>query len=159
MFDNYEQDMRETAILACVDTGSYDVEISINELVELANTANITVLGVLTQKRDHLSVATALGSGRAIELGQLVAQTQAQMVIFDHELSPAQLRNLEQVCDCPVLDRTMLILNIFASRATTSEGKLQVELAQLRYQLPRLSGKGVQLSRQGGGGEIGRAHV
>jgi len=77
------------------------------------------------------------------------------MIIFDHELSPAQLRNIEDICDCPVIDRTMLILNIFARRAVSSEGKLQVELAQLRYQLPRLAGRGVELSRQGGGGAGG----
>ncbi len=155
MFDNLEELQRETAILAAVDTGEYDVEVSILELAELANTALIDVLGVVTQKKDRLDVATALGSGRLDELSQLVSNTGAQMVIFDHELSPAQLRNIEKICDCPVLDRTMLILNIFASRARSHEGKLQVDLAQLRYQLPRLAGRGVTLSRQGGGGAGG----
>lgn len=152
MYDNLEELGRETAILAAVDTGEYDIESSLLELSELADTALIDVLGVVTQKRDRLDVATALGSGRVEELSLLVSHKNAQMIIFDSELSPAQLRNIEKICDCPVIDRTMLILNIFASRAVTSEGKLQVELARLKYQLPRLAGKGVELSRQGGGG-------
>ncbi len=155
MYDNQEEWQRETAILVSLDTGEYDSEISIEELRELANTAEIDVLAVLTQKRDKPDPATALGTGRAEELGELVEQTEAEMIIFDRELSPAQIRNLEEVCNCPVIDRTMLILNIFASRAVTKEGKLQVELASLRYQLPRLAGRGVQLSRQGGGGAGG----
>ena len=80
---------------------------------------------------------------------------EADLIIFDEERSPAQLRNIEELCDCPVLDRTMLILDIFAARAVSGEGKLQVELARLQYQLPRLAGRGVQLSRQGGGGAGG----
>lgn len=155
MYQNTDGTLRETAILAAVDTGEYDMEISLGELRELADTAEIEVLGVATQKRSTLDPATAMGQGRLEELAELVRQTEAEMIIFDMELSPAQLRNIEKVCDCPVLDRTMLILNIFARRAVTSEGKLQVELAQLRYQLPRLAGKGVQLSRQGGGGAGG----
>ncbi len=155
MHDNLEELTRETAILACVDTGKYDIESSLLELSELADTAQIDILGVVTQKRESLDVATALGSGRVEELALMVTHTNAQMIIFDHDLTPAQLRNIEKLCDCPVLDRTMLILNIFASRAVTSEGKLQVDLAQLKYQLPRLSGRGVTLSRQGGGGAGG----
>lgn len=155
MYQNTDEALRETAILAAVDTGEYDLEISLAELRELADTAEIEVLGIVTQKRSSPDPATAMGTGRLEELAELVRQTEAEMIIFDMELSPAQLRNIEKVCDCPVLDRTMLILNIFARRAVTSEGKLQVELAQLRYQLPRLAGKGVQLSRQGGGGAGG----
>ncbi|MEG2087897.1 MAG: GTPase HflX [Angelakisella sp.] len=152
---NEQQATRETAVLAAVDTGEYDLEISLAELRELADSAEIDVLGVVTQKRGDPDPATAMGSGRVEELGELVRQTGAELIIFDCELSPAQLRNIEKICDCPVIDRTMLILNIFARRAVTAEGKLQVELAQLRYQLPRLAGKGVQLSRQGGGGTGG----
>ncbi|MEG1873954.1 MAG: GTPase HflX [Angelakisella sp.] len=155
MEQNEQQATRETAVLAAVDTGEYDLEISLAELRELADSAEIDVLGVVTQKRGDPDPATAMGSGRVEELGELVRQTGAELIIFDCELSPAQLRNIEKICDCPVIDRTMLILNIFARRAVTAEGKLQVELAQLRYQLPRLAGKGVQLSRQGGGGTGG----
>lgn len=155
MYQNENGETRETAVLAAVDTGSYDIEVSLGELRELADTAAIDVLGIVTQKRSELDRATAIGSGRLEELAELVKQTEAELVIFDHELSPAQIRNIEAVCDCPVIDRTMLILNIFAQRAVSAEGKLQVELAQLRYQLPRLAGKGVQLSRQGGGGSGG----
>ncbi len=149
---NDTQEKRELAVLAAVDTGAYDIDISIAELRELAAAADIDTFGVITQKRGELDTATALGSGRVEELAQFVKNSEADMVIFDHELSPAQIRNLEEMCDCPVIDRTMLILSIFARRAVSSEGKLQVELAQLRYQLPRLAGRGVQLSRQGGGG-------
>ncbi|MEG0752939.1 MAG: GTPase HflX [Angelakisella sp.] len=155
MYENADGVLRETAVLAAVDTGEYDTDISLAELRELADTAEIDILGVVTQKRSNPDPATALGMGRVEELAELVRMTEAEMIIFDMELSPAQLRNIEKVCDCPVLDRTMLILNIFARRAVTSEGKLQVERAQLRYQLPRLAGKGVQLSRQGGGGAGG----
>ncbi|MEG2074680.1 MAG: GTPase HflX, partial [Angelakisella sp.] len=155
MYQNEDGTMRETAILAAVDTGEYDIEISLQELRELADTAEIDTLGVVVQKRSTPDPATAMGIGRLGELAELVRQTEAEMIIFDMELSPAQLRNIEKECDCPVIDRTMLILNIFARHAVTGEGKLQVELAQLRYQLPRLAGKGVQLSRQGGGGAGG----
>ena len=98
-----------------------------------------------------LDVATCIGSGRLAELALFCENTQADMVIFDHELTPAQLRNIEDACDTSVLDRTMLILDIFAQRARSGEGKLQVELAQQRYLLPRLAGLGNILSRQGGG--------
>lgn len=155
MYENTNELERETAVLAAVDTGEFDIEVSLAELTELANSAEIDVLAILTQKKSELDPATALGTGRLEELALLVKNTGAQMIIFDHELSPAQLRNIEDICDCPVIDRTMLILNIFARRAVSSEGKLQVELAQLRYQLPRLAGRGVELSRQGGGGTGG----
>ena len=155
MYENTNELERETAVLAAVDTGEFDIEVSLAELTELANSAEIDVLAILTQKKSELDPATVLGTGRLEELALLVKNTGAQMIIFDHELSPAQLRNIEDICDCPVIDRTMLILNIFARRAVSSEGKLQVELAQLRYQLPRLAGRGVELSRQGGGGAGG----
>ena len=96
-----------------------------------------------------------MGSGRRLELKDYMEAAEADLIIFDEELSPAQLRNIEELCDCPVLDRTMLILDIFAARAVSGEGTLQVELARLQYQLPRLAGRGVQLSRQGGGGAGG----
>ena len=140
------------AVLAGVDTGEYDMEASLGELRELAASAGYETAGVITQRRPEPDAATCLGAGRVEELAQFARNAEADAVIFDHELSPVQLRNLEKACGLPVIDRTMLILDIFAQRAVSAEGKLQVELARLRYQLPRLGGMGVQLSRQGGGG-------
>ena len=140
------------AVLAGVDTGEYDMEASLGELRELAASAGYETAGVITQRRPEPDAATCLGAGRVEELAQFARNAEADAVIFDHELSPVQLRNLEEACGLPVIDRTMLILDIFAQRAVSAEGKLQVELARLRYQLPRLGGMGVQLSRQGGGG-------
>ena len=151
MYENQTQSL-PTAILAGVDTGEYEMELSIDELRELAASAGYETAGVLTQRREEPDAATCLGAGRLEELRDFVQNTGADVVIFDHELSPLQIRNLEQTLNCPVIDRTMLILDIFAQRAVSAEGKLQVELARLRYQLPRLAGWGVQLSRQGGGG-------
>ncbi len=150
----YENDAQRlpTAILAGVDTGEYDMETSMEELRELAASAGYETAGILTQHREEPDAATCLGAGRLEELAEFVRNASADAVIFDHELSPLQIRNLEKTLDCPVIDRTMLILDIFAQRAVSAEGKLQVELARLRYQLPRLAGWGVQLSRQGGGG-------
>ena len=155
MYDTSEDFKKETAILAAVDTGEYNCEVSIAELEELCETADIEVVGIVTQKRPNPDPATALGEGRILELKELVEKLDSTMIIFDSELSPAQIKNIEDTCDCPVIDRTMLILNIFSRHAVTSEGKLQVELANLRYQLPRLFGKGVQMSRLGGGGAGG----
>ena len=143
------------AVLAAVDTGAYDVEVSLAELRELAKTAGYPVVGEAVQKLQTPVAATFMGSGRLLELKDYMAAVEGELIIFDEELSPAQLRNIEELCDCPVLDRTMLILDIFAARAVSGEGKLQVELARLQYQLPRLAGQGVQLSRQGGGGTGG----
>ena len=150
----YENDTQYTplAVLAGVDTGAYDMDASMEELRELAASAGYESAGILTQKRPEPDAATCLGAGRLEELAEFVRNSGADAVIFDHELSPLQIRNLEQQLDRPVIDRTMLILDIFAQRAVSAEGKLQVELAQLRYQLPRLAGRGVQFSRQGGGG-------
>lgn len=150
----YENDTQYTplTVLAGVDTGAYDMDASMEELRELAASAGYESAGILTQKRPEPDAATCLGAGRLEELAEFVRNSGADAVIFDHELSPLQIRNLEQQLDRPVIDRTMLILDIFAQRAVSAEGKLQVELAQLRYQLPRLAGRGVQLSRQGGGG-------
>ena len=128
---------------------------SLEELRELARTAGYPVVGTATQKLQSPVAATFMGSGRLLELKEYLEAVEADLIIFDEELSPAQLRNIEELCDCPVLDRTMLILDIFAARAASGEGKLQVELARLQYQLPRLAGRGVQLSRQGGGGTGG----
>ena len=153
LYENLQAPKR--AVLAAVDTGAYDVEISLAELRELAKTAGYPVVGEAVQKLQTPVAATFMGSGRLLELKDYMAAVEGELIIFDEELSPAQLRNIEELCDCPVLDRTMLILDIFAARAVSGEGKLQVELARLQYQLPRLAGKGVQLSRQGGGGTGG----
>ena len=153
LYENLQAPKR--AVLAAVDTGAYDVEVSLAELRELAKTAGYPVAGEAVQKLQTPVAATFMGSGRLLELKDYMAAVEGELIIFDEELSPAQLRNIEELCDCPVLDRTMLILDIFAARAVSGEGKLQVELARLQYQLPRLAGKGVQLSRQGGGGTGG----
>ena len=141
----------EQAVLIAVDTGEYDCEISVDELEELAKTAGAEVIGIVTQKKERPDPATFLGSGRLEELAEFCKQNEADLVIADSELSPAQLRNIEKATDVRVIDRTTLILDIFAGRARSNEGKLQVELAQLRYALPRLVGQGTKLSRLGAG--------
>jgi GTP-binding protein HflX len=128
-----------------------DMEESLEELATLAGGAGAAVVGRLVQSRPSIDSATLLGSGKVLELKQRVQDEKVDLVIFDHELTPTQLRNLERILEVKILDRSQLILDIFASRARTSEGQLQVELAQLTYLLPRLSGRGVQMSRLGGG--------
>lgn len=141
----------ERAVLVSADTGEFDAQSSLNELEELARTAGAQVIASLVQKREALDKATAIGSGRLAELGEVCMAQEADLVIFDGELSATQLRNLEEILPCRIIDRTTLILDIFASRARSAEGRLQVELAQLEYRLPRLAGQGVALSRLGGG--------
>ncbi len=141
----------EKAVLIAVDTGEYDCDLSLDELEELAKTAGAEVVGRVWQKRDKPDTAAFLGSGRLEELGEFCENNEIDLVIADSELSPAQLRNIEKATKTRVIDRTTLILDIFAERARSNEGKLQVELAQLRYSLPRLTGQGVKLSRLGGG--------
>ena len=138
-------------MLIAVDTGEYDCDISLDELEELAETAGAEVVGRMSQKRDKPDSGTFLGSGRLEELGDFCKNNEVDLVIADSELAPAQLRNIEKATDVRVIDRTTLILDIFAERARSNEGKLQVELAQLRYSLPRLTGQGNKLSRLGGG--------
>ncbi len=149
MFENGEK--QERALLVSVDTGEYDAEASLLELKELVRTAGAEPAFTIMQKRPSPDTATCLGSGMAEEAAELVKREELELVVFDRELSPTQIRNLEKLCDTRVIDRTMLILDIFAQRAQSREGKLQVELAQLRYMLPRLSGQGTALSRLGGG--------
>ena len=141
----------ERALLLSVDTGEFDAEVSMYELGELAKTAGALVCGVMIQKRSVIEGATYLGSGRLAEAAQFCSDNEIDLVIVDGELSPVQVRNIENITDTRVVDRTTLILDIFARRARTKEGKLQVELAQLKYSLPRLTGKGTSLSRLGGG--------
>lgn len=151
MFEIQQEEHLERAVLCAADLDEYDVEASLDELEELARTAGAQVVGRVTQKRAAFDPATCLGSGRLEELREFCQNNQVELVIFDHELSPAQQRNIETIVDLPVVDRTTLILDIFAARARSSEGRLQVELAQLRYRLPRLAGQGTSLSRLGGG--------
>ena len=146
-----EEEYRERAWLVSVDTGDFDVEVSLDELEELADTAGADCIGRLVQKREAPDKATCLGQGRLEELAMLCENAEADLVIFDCELTATQQRNLEDALPCRVVDRTMLILDIFAGRARSSEGRLQVELAQLQYLLPRLAGQGAALSRLGGG--------
>lgn len=121
------------------------------ELRELAGSAGAEVLESITQSLDSAKASTLIGSGKIEEIAALVAGLKADLVLFDHELTPTQQRNLEEKLEVKVIDRTQLILDIFAARARTREGRLQVELAQLNYMLPRLTGQGVSLSRLGGG--------
>lgn len=151
MYENKTEEEPVRAILASVDIGEFDAEVSMNELEELAKTANADVVGTVIQKKASYDPATCMGSGRLEELkGQLEA-LHAELVIFDHELTGVQVRNIEEIIGVGVIDRTTLILDIFAQRARTKEGKLQVELAQQKYRLPRLVGLGTSLSRLGGG--------
>ncbi|HEV2580579.1 MAG TPA: GTPase HflX [Ktedonobacteraceae bacterium] len=129
----------------------WSVEDSLSELGTLARTAGAEVVGTMIQRMRHPDVATYIGKGRAQELCDTEKQLRVDLVIFDDELSPSQQRNLEKLLHSRVIDRTALILDIFAQHARTREGRLQVELAQLEYWLPRLAGRGVELSRQAGG--------
>lgn len=128
-----------------------DTEEAVQELGELAETAGAQVAGMVIQRRESVHPGTYIGKGKIEEVRQLLWETDATGIICDDELSPAQMNNLQQELDCKVMDRTLLILDIFARHATSREGKLQVELAQLRYRAARLTGLGNSLSRLGGG--------
>ena len=141
----------EVAVLVGIDTGLYDAEVSMDELEELARTAGAVVAAKIIQKRDKPDTATYVGSGRLEEIKDFTEANNVDLLIFDGELTPSQQRNIEDETDVRVIDRTTLILDIFAARARSNEGKIQVELAQLKYSLPRLGGKGTQMSRLGGG--------
>jgi GTP-binding protein HflX len=141
----------ERALLVEVDTGDYDAESSMAELYELARSAGVEPCGAMTQKRPAQDKATCVGSGFIEQVADFCQKHEIDLLIFDCELSPTQLRNIEKISGVRVVDRTMLILDIFASRAKSKEGKLQVELAQLKYMMPRLAGKGTALSRLGAG--------
>lgn len=142
---------KERALLVEVDTGEFDADASLAELYELVRSAGAEPIGAMTQKRTSPSAATCVGSGMMLELADFCKKYEADLIVFDRELTPTQIRNIEKIGGVRAVDRTMLILDIFASRAKSREGKLQVELAQLKYMLPRLSGSGASLSRLGGG--------
>lgn len=146
------QEVEERVILVGVSTGEGDdTEQSLDELEELAKTAGAVTVGRVIQNREQIHPGTYIGTGKIAEVQQLAYEVEATGIICDDELSPAQLKNLEEELDLKVMDRTLIILDIFASRASTSEGKIQVELAQLKYRQARLVGLGSSLSRLGGG--------
>lgn len=150
------KDKKEKIILAGVHTGCADIladttDESVEELEELVKTAGGEVVGIIIQNKAEIETGTYLGSGKLEELKNAVDSLEADVVVFDNELSPIQLKNITDYVGVKVLDRSMLILDIFAMRARSGEGKLQVELAQLKYTLPRLRGMGAAMSRTGAG--------
>ena len=146
------EEIEERVILVGVsEQDGDDAEDSVTELAELVETAGATPVGTLIQKRENRHPGTYIGSGKVEELRAMIAEKNATGIVCDDELSPAQIKNLEMLLDTKIMDRTLIILDIFAAHATTSEGKIQVELAQLRYRLSRLTGLGRSMSRLGGG--------
>ena len=141
----------DRVLLAAADLGKYDMQVSLDELEELVQTAGGEVVARVVQKRPTYDSACCIGTGRLEEMAELCKQLDVNRIVFDSELTATQIRNIEKACDVFTIDRTMLILDIFAQRATTHEGRLQVEIAQNKYRLPRLAGKGTDLSRLGGG--------
>lgn len=139
------------ALLISVDTGDFDAEASLDELGELVKSAGAEPAFSLMQKLSRVESGTYVGSGKLEEIAALCEEQELDLIVADSELSPTQIRNIEAATDVRVIDRTTLILDIFALRARSKEGKLQVELAQLKYMLPRLTGKGIEMSRLGGG--------
>lgn len=149
LYENIKQ--KDRVLMAAVDTGAYDVNASLDELEELVKTADGEPVIRVVQKRPSYDKATCIGSGRLEEIADLCRIHEIDRVIFDCELTATQIRNIEDVCGVFTIDRTMLILDIFAAHAKTHEGRLQVEIAQNKYRLPRLAGMGLNLSRLGGG--------
>ena len=146
------EEAKERLILVGVsEQDGDDTEDSMEELGELVATAGASVAGMVIQKRETMHPGTYVGKGKVEEIRELLIETQATGIVCDDELSPAQLRNLTDLLDVKVMDRTLIILDIFAMRASTNEGKIQVELAQLRYRATRLTGMGRSMSRLGGG--------
>jgi len=146
-----KQDIEKVILVAVSLQGQDDVESSLDELSELASTAGAETVGRLVQSREAVHPGTYIGKGKIEELKDLIWELEATGVICDDELSPAQMKNLQDQLDVKVMDRTLVILDIFAGRASTSEGKIQVELAQLKYRQTRLTGFGTSMSRLGGG--------
>ena len=146
-----KQEQEKVILVAVSLQGQNDVESSLDELAELASTAGAETVGRLVQSREAVHPGTYIGKGKIEELKDLIWELEATGVICDDELSPAQMKNLQDQLDVKVMDRTLVILDIFAGRASTSEGKIQVELAQLKYRQTRLTGFGTSMSRLGGG--------
>lgn len=145
------EEKEKVIVIGVSVTDGDDVEESLDELEELIETAGAVSVGRIVQNRENIHPGTYIGKGKIEEVWELLEETQATGVVCDDELSPAQLRNLEEALETKVMDRTLIILDIFAGRANTNEGKVQVELAQLKYRLARLTGLGKSLSRLGGG--------
>ena len=150
MFDMTQTQERVILVGVQLSDGD-DTQASLDELQELADTAGAVTVGRIVQNREKPHPGTYLGKGKIEELKELIWETEATGIICDDELSPAQLNNLSSLLDAKVMDRTLIILDIFANRATTREGKIQVELAQLKYRAARLVGLRDSLSRLGGG--------
>ena len=153
MSETYEiKDLEEKVILVGVsEQDGDDAEDSLTELADLVKTAGAVVVGRIIQKREKIHPGMYVGTGKVKEIAELIDETGATGIVCDDELSPAQLKNLEELLATKVMDRTLIILDIFAARASTNEGKIQVELAQLKYRLSRLTGLGRSMSRLGGG--------
>src|SRR5690606_9949760 len=153
MANEQKQEMEKAILVGCQVQTEDDsrFQYSLEELQSLTKTAKGQVVMTITQKRERVHPATYIGKGKVEELVNLEEELEPDVIIFNDELSPSQVRNLSAKFQARVIDRTQLILDIFASRANSKEGKLQVELAQLQYLLPRLIGKGIELSRLGGG--------
>lgn len=147
---NTEQEIEKVILVAVATDSEESARESLDELEELVGTAGAQVVGRIIQNLEHINSATYIGSGKVSELKDLIWETEATAIVCDDELSPPQYKNLEDELDVKVMDRTLIILDIFAGRAKTAEGKIQVELAQLRYRSTRLIGMR-NLSRQGGG--------
>lgn len=145
------QEHPQRCLLVGIDCDEYDCEHSLNELAMLCESAGGEVISVTSQKRDAPDRATCVGTGKLEEIAEFCDANDIELVVFDVELSPVQMRNIGEVVSCAIIDRTMLILDIFAKRAKTADGKIQVELAQLKYRLPHLLGRGNSMSRLGGG--------
>ncbi len=153
LIENHDNKLEQVILVGCQSQGDDDIrfQFSLDELESLTKTAKGEVVMTVTQKREKPHAALYIGKGKVEELVTLEKELQADVIIFNDELSPSQIRNLSTYLEARVIDRTQLILDIFASRANSKEGKLQVELAQLQYLLPRLGGKGIELSRLGAG--------
>lgn len=148
------QEKKERAILVGVSLKSgkeHNFDTALREIQALAEAAGAEVVGTLMQSRERVHGGTYIGKGKLEELTHLITELEPDLIIFDGELSPVQIRNLEAAIDVKIVDRTMLILDIFSQRARSNEGILQVELARLQYQLPRLTGRGEEMSRLGAG--------
>ncbi len=150
MIETTQQELEKVILVGVCDNEGDDTEDSLAELAELVQTAGAQAVETIIQNREHVHPGTYVGSGKVEEIREAIARTGATSVICDDELSPAQISNLSDLLSVRILDRTLVILDIFAAHATSSEGKIQVELAQLRYRSSRLIGLGKSLSRQGG---------
>ena len=155
IIDNGQEKILTRTLIAGVDCGEYDIDDSMKELENLCEAGDLQVVCQVVQRKDNPENKYYLGEGKMAEVKELCHNNEVELCVFDCELTGSQIKNISDFLEVEVIDRTMLILEIFSKRATTSEGKLQTELALLRYQLPRLSGMGASLSRQGGGGAGG----